>query len=350
MSKALSAPGTLSYIDFMALQHRSILSDLHYAASLPGQAHLALARALIFMERHWRVCWRFYAVLGIFLAACWFGLFLLLPEWLHLLALALALAAALASLRDTGLGWRWPSIYAAARRLEADSKLAHRPFEALSSRPVGVTTDAAVRGLWKIHREQAQMSLRGLRLPRPRFRRSGSDRWGVVYWVPLLLVGAVLTGWGELGPRLAHTFVVAAMKPPSLGGPAIVFDAWITPPAYTKLPPIMLAQSESHTLRDDTVTVPAGSTMAFRINFPDSGHHAKPRLRIAGHDTKFKDVGNGGYTLDGPVPDVSELDVRLGWSSYKSWHIVYQPDLPPTVVWRSDPKINGQDVVLSMQL
>lgn len=334
----------------MSNQHRSVLSDQQQTSNLPGKGYLALARWVIFGERHWHYCWRFYGIIGVFLAAVWFGLFETMPLWLHFPALAISLAALLFSLRGTGPGWCWPAAAAAARRLEEDSHLAHRPFEALSARPVVPMTESSVRILWKQHQARARATLAQLRLPRPRLTRSGQDRWGLLYIVPVMLVASVAAGWGQLGPRVAQALTLPAVPSPYSGGPAVLLDGWITPPVYTRLPPILLAQSETGIFRDTVVPVPAGSVVALRVNLGPEAGDTPPRLRT-GEDaaTNFKDAGDGSFTLDGPVPDTSRLDVRLGWSKLASWQLDYQPDRAPEIVWRNEPKISGHDVALDFK-
>ena len=317
---------------------------------MPGHGYLLFARWVIFGERHWHYCWRFYGVVGIFLTAVWFGLFAMMPSWLHFLVLAGCVAAVFYSWGGTGPGWRWPSESAAARRLEEDSQLAHRPFEALSARPVEPLTEASVRGLWKQHQARARMVLTQLRLPRLRLTREGQDRWALRYIVPAMLVASAAAGWGQLGSRVVQTLTLPDVRSPYSGTPAVAFDAWITPPSYTRLPPIMLAQSESGALRATIIPVPAGSVMALRVNLGPDVDDTLPRLRVgADNEILFKDSGNGSFTLDGPVPETAQIEVRRGWWNLASWRIDFQPDHAPEISWRSPPKIVGQEIVLDFK-
>ncbi|MGB4101777.1 MAG: DUF4175 family protein [Alphaproteobacteria bacterium] len=331
----------------MPNQYRSILSDQQQANSLPGRFYLSLARWIIFVERHGHFCWRFYAVAGIVLATIWFGLFEVLPLWLHIPALVIGAAALLFALRDTGPGWRWPSEAAAARRLEEDSRLAHRPFEALLAHPAAPLEESSIRGLWKQHQARARVALTRLRLPRLRLARAGSDRGLLLYVAPVMVVASAIFGWGQLGPRVVQALTVPDVRSPYTGAPPVMLDAWITPPAYTHLPPVMLAQSESGALREGVVQVPAGSTMALRINLGPEAEETPPLLRTdADADMPFKATGDGGFTLDGPVPETHRFDVRRGWWKLAGWRLDALPDRAPEIGWQETPKVSGHDVVL----
>lgn len=331
----------------MANQHRSVLSDQHQPAPTGGRGYLALTRWVIFIERHWFYCGRFYAVVGAFLAIAWFGLFAYLPSWLHFIVLSCAVAAIFYSLRGSKLGWQWPSEQAAARRLETDSALAHRPFEALAARPATPLVESTQRGVWKAHQARARQALAQLKLPRFAFVLPLGERYAVIRLViPVLVMVAVAAGWGELGLRLSQALTVPDVHAPSVSRSIAPLDAWITPPAYTKLPPIMLAQSESGAFRDTGVPVPAGSVLALRVNLGADGGDTPPILRTSSSDAAFKAAGAGGFTFDAPVPDTTQLDVRLGWSSLAKWRVAYVPDQAPEIVWRTEPKIDGQDIVL----
>ena len=181
----------------MMTEHRSVLSDHQQTTSLPGAAYLLAARWLLFIERHGRLCWRFYSVIGLFLASAWFGLFELLPPLLHFLTLAIFAAAAFYHLRGTGMGWRWPSLAAAARRLESDNRIPHRPYEALASKPAG-QPDSAIHSLWRQHQTRARAALSRLRLPRLRLNSGRRGRLRLL--VPVVMTASVAcVDHGRLG-------------------------------------------------------------------------------------------------------------------------------------------------------
>ncbi|MFN8892026.1 MAG: DUF4175 family protein, partial [Alphaproteobacteria bacterium] len=89
---------------------------------------LGLSRLALWWEGAWRALWPPLGVLGAFLALAFTGLLPTLPPVAHLLIL-IGFAAALGYLGyRAALGLGAPAADAAARRLERDSGLAHRPL------------------------------------------------------------------------------------------------------------------------------------------------------------------------------------------------------------------------------
>jgi hypothetical protein len=85
-------------------------------------------------------------VIGAFLVLAFTGLLPTLPPALHLLIL-IGFAAALGYFGYRAVqGLRAPAADAAARRLERDSGLAHRPLSVLADRPAG--DDPMAQALW----------------------------------------------------------------------------------------------------------------------------------------------------------------------------------------------------------
>lgn len=283
--------------------------------------------------------------MGLFLASAWFGLFENLPFALHLLLMAFFMLAAIRGLRGTGAAWRMPPIEAAARRLETDSGIQHRPYEALAGTPVNNT--ATVKGLWKRHQADAKAALARLRLSRPQLDLSHDDPWALRYAVIVVVAVAAVSGWGELHSRFAQAFMLAA---PSLSltqktGP--ILDAWVTPPAYTKMPPIMLAQGGAGKNNGEVIKIPAGSKIALRVNQSSEtprlhADHAVTDLIAAGEESSS-------YTFDGEVPRAGTLEVRSGWTRLGRWKVDVVPDEPPQIDWQEPPQVEGQDVVLNFR-
>ncbi|MDW8399375.1 MAG: DUF4175 family protein, partial [Acetobacteraceae bacterium] len=126
---------------------------------------LALARLALWWEAIWPALWPPLGLAGMFLAAALLGLPQLLPGAAHaalLAAVALLLALAL---------WRGfrrlprPGRAEAARRLERDSGLRHRPISAIEDRPA--TADPVALALWRAHQARAAAQLTQLRLAPP---------------------------------------------------------------------------------------------------------------------------------------------------------------------------------------
>ena len=131
-----------------------------------------------------------------------------------------------------------------------------------------------------------------------------------------------------------------------------MLDGWITPPAYTKLPPLMLAQSEAARGIQTwgpggIIKIPAGSLIALRVNLAEGAPvQDAPRLRAGNALLDFTASGNGGFRFDAEVPSVPELAVQLGWIDLTRWRIAVVSDQPPVIAWRAPPKIEGRDILL----
>ncbi|MFM7421293.1 MAG: DUF4175 family protein, partial [Alphaproteobacteria bacterium] len=112
---------------------------------------LGLSRLALWWEGAWRALWPPLGVVGAFLALAFTGLLPTLPPVLHLLIL-IGFAAALGySAYRAALGLSAPAAAAAARRLERDSGLVHRPLAVLADRPAG--NDPMAQALWQAHRD-----------------------------------------------------------------------------------------------------------------------------------------------------------------------------------------------------
>src|SRR5690606_41444897 len=121
-------------------------------------------------------------------------------------ALLLAFAAAfLWSLRRGLRAWRPAAAADAARRLERDSALAHRPVSSLSDRLAGAGHPAAA-ALWEAHRRRQEASLAALRRAPPEPAMARLDPYGVRGAVaPVLVTGLAGAAPAPLG-RMADAF------------------------------------------------------------------------------------------------------------------------------------------------
>ena len=241
---------------------------------------LGLSRLALWWEGAWRALWPPLGVIGAFLALAFSGLLPTLPPALHLLIL-IGFAAVVGYLGfRAAQGLRAPALDAAARRLERDSGLAHRPLAVLADRPAG--DDPMAQALWQAHRDRAVAELGQLRVARPSPGLAARD--------PRALRAAVLValvaGLGMAG-REAPERLLAALAPPfaePAAAPAALaarFEAWVTPPAYTGAPPQFLNAAGG------AVAVPAGS----RLHMVFSGSASPPELRLGGIAHAFAQAG-----------------------------------------------------------
>src|SRR5215831_847697 len=94
----------------------------------PLRSRIALARAVLAIEKFLPRLWPAVGFAGFYLALALTGLFALIPWPLHALVLAATITAGALSLVDGFDDFAWPRGIDAARRLERDSGFRHRPI------------------------------------------------------------------------------------------------------------------------------------------------------------------------------------------------------------------------------
>lgn len=320
-------------------QHRAADSD----GMTEPRFRLAQARAALLWERLGPALWAPLSVLGAFLALALLNLLVLLPGWLHGLALLVLAAAFLLSLFVGVRRFRKPAEDEARRRLERDSGLAHRPLHTLRDRPAG--NDPTAQALWRLHQERTRAAMRGLRVAWPGTEVPSHDRYALRALVILTLVVAGAAAWGDWRPRIA-----AALTPQFAGGGATTtatLDLWINPPDYTGLPPVFLksgstakpasqqaagSPSAEHPA-DQPVKVPQGSLVLARV----TGGGGIPSLEAGDRTSPFEAVDSTNFQVQKPVTGGTRIAVTQGGRTLGSWPIEVVPDRPPIIAHANPP-------------
>ena len=191
--------------------------------------------ALVF-ERLWPRLWLLIGLGLIFAALSFLGLWLYLDGAVHKIVLAaFGLAAVAAVVYAARIPW--PTREEAIRRIERRSDVPHRPATSYEDTLSSGATNAATSALWQAHRERLARAIARLRVGPPSPRTDRFDPWALRSLTVLLLIPAALLVTGSLGDRLASAFRFGVA---GQGTPKRV-DAWVTPPPYTALPPVLLA-------------------------------------------------------------------------------------------------------------
>lgn len=298
---------------------------------------LGLSRLALWWEGAWRALWPPLGVMGAFLALAFSGLLPTLPPVLHLLIL-IGFTAALGYFGyRAALGLSAPAADAAARRLERDSGLAHRPLAVLADRPAG--NDPMAQALWQAHRDRAAAQLGQLRVARPSPGLASRD--------PRALRAAVLValvaGLGMAG-REAPERLLAALMPPFAEPPsapialAARFEAWVTPPAYTGAPPQFLKAEGG------VVAVPAGS----RLHMVFSGSANPPELRLGSTTHAFTRMDAQSHAVELPLTEGGTLVLKRDGRDVAQWALTLTPDAPPLVAWDPAPARAGRGLALRL--
>jgi len=283
-----------------------------------------LARIVLWIESLAAAFWPAVTLIGAFVIFAIFGIPTALPAWLHLLFLLAFFVALGFSVRSGLRQFSFPARGAAQRKVERDSDLRHRPFETLTDRPV--EADGASTVLWRLHQERRRAEIGQLRVALPQAGLPERDPWALRLFVVIVLVlGLVIAG-----PRTGR-LVLAALSPQFAGSAATVpVEAWVKPPAYTGLAPILLKNDE-----DKTVAVPIGSTLEAHV----TGGSRTPRLIQGDTREDFRHIDGGGFAISQVLTTPGDLSVHRGWSTLSRWHIDIIPDTLPVVEFANPPSV-----------
>ena len=283
-------------------------------------------------------------VAGLFLTLSWLGFWLYLPPLLRAIVLvAMALLAIVALLPLVRL--RIPAAAEGLSRLDRGSGLRHRPATAIADELAVAPQDPYSLALWKIHLERTLASARSFKAGWPSPRLSATDPYALRGLVLVAVIATFIAADGEHWKRIAAAFDWQGVVLPA----NFRVDAWVTPPAYTGKPPIILAGLHpGEAPRQDAqaapvVSVPAGSTLLVRttgkLNVDVLGKGgvapAKEDVRSpAGtQEYRFKITATGTATLRGAGDDLV-------------WAFNAIPDKPPTIALTKDPEPQGHGSLL----
>jgi uncharacterized protein (TIGR02302 family) len=282
-----------------------------------------LARAAILFEALWPALWLPLTALGIFLALALLDLPPLLPGWLHAGFLALVVLA-VAGLLVHGL-WRvrLPDDRQADRRLESQSGLIHRPLSVLTDKPA--TDDATALAVWQAHASRAANQIGRLKVGVPRPNLARRDRRALRFAVLLAVVACLAIANTDSVSRL-YAAVTPSM-PVAAGAPATELQAWITPPAYTRIAPIFLKPEGG------SISVPAGSHLTVDV----SGTTTQPTLSLNDRSDAFTALAANSFQAERDLTRGGLLTVKRDGGTLAAWMLTVVADQPPTVAWGDNP-------------
>lgn len=226
--------------------------------------------ALVF-ERLWPRLWLFLGLVALFALLSLAGLWPHLPELAHQAVLGLFALAGLAAL-IYAVRVPWPTREEAVRRIERRSGVPHRPATSYEDTLTANTDNPDTRVLWQAHRERLARAIQRLRVGTLRPRTDRFDPMALRVLALLLLIPAAVLVTGSLSDRFLSAFRIGAVGT----GAATRIDAWVTPPPYTGLPPVMLADGADPSGKaagdKKLVEIPAHSLLTLRgIGFGASG-------------------------------------------------------------------------------
>lgn len=199
-----------------------------------------LSKLALFFERLWPRLWWLIGLGSLFAVLSFAGVWLHLPSVAHQLALAaFAIAAVIAVLYAARAPW--PTRDEAVRRIERRSGVPHRPASSYEDQLTAQTSNPETNALWQAHRERLKRAIERLKVGNPSPRTDRTDPFAFRSLPLLLLIPAALLVTGSLSDRFASAFRFGTKEL----GPGTRVDAWMTPPPYTAVPPILLADGSA---------------------------------------------------------------------------------------------------------
>ncbi len=284
------------------------------------------ARLILSFERLWPALWPALGLAGLFLIAGLLDLLPFLPGWAHATVLGLVGLGFLALLLHGLRRIVWPDAPAADRRLEAASGLKHRPLQALTDQPARLNSGGAGGDtLWRAHIARTAAQIKRLRTGIPRPGLAAIDRRALRGGLVVGLVAAVgIAGWqapGRLARAVTPQFALPA--PP----PAMLLQAWITPPAYTGIAPVFLKSDGG------AATVPAGSRLSLSL----SGGAGEPALTLAGRGVELKALDTTSFQAELDLQEGGRLALTRNGSGIAGWDLTVVADIAPVVSFPEPP-------------
>ena len=226
-----------------------------------------------------------------------------------------------------------PTRQEALRRLERTAGIKHRPASSYEDR-LGATPPKETAALWAAHRERLGKLIARLKPSWPAPRTDRKDPYAIRAALLLAVVAAFLATGGNVLDRLRAAFTPAASSAPAL----LRLDAWVTPPVYTGLAPIVLA--------DGNETVGAGAESFRALSVPERSElivrtHAPQGETVSlvtsrdGAEAKTIEPKQGGseglvefnVALNEPI----SADVKIGGQTVSKWRFDLIKDEAPTI-------------------
>ncbi len=300
---------------------------------------VGLSRLALIGERVWEALLWPFLVLAAFLILSMFDLWSALPPLLHralLVAFAVALLVSLLPL----IRFPMPTRAEALRRLERHADIKHRPASSYEDK-LGTTSRADTALLWAAHRERLSRLVAKLKPSWPAPRTDRKDPYAIRAGLLLVLIVALLAAGPNRWDRIAAAFTPAARTSTAL----MRLDAWVTPPVYTGVAPIVLADgsepvgSGNETFR--ALSVPERSELIVRafaprgesvslVSQPDDGTPANaviPKLTGSQGLLEFKL----------PLTSPGAVDVRVSGNTVAKWRFDLIKDGVPQIALMGNP-------------
>lgn len=313
----------------------------------PGDASLArnfewrvsLSRLALVSERTWEALLWPFLVLAAFLIISLLDLWSVFPLLVHrglLVAFGVALLVSFLPL----IRFPVPTRAEALRRLERNADIKHRPASSYEDR-LGTTPRGDTALLWTAHRERLSKLVAKLKPRWPIPRSDRKDPYAIRSALLLVLIVAALAAGPNRFDRIAAAFSPAGRTATAL----LRLDAWVTPPVYTGVAPIVLADGSepvgagTETFR--ALSVPERSELIVRAYAPHGESVSLVSRADDGSEAKTvapKTTGSQGlveFTLALTTPRAA--DVKVGGNTVAKWRFDLIKDEAPQISLIGNP-------------
>ncbi|CAN0406958.1 unnamed protein product, partial [Phaeothamnion confervicola] len=215
------------------------MAQIDTRPSVPVEAFerkIRWSRIALFIEGMWPRLWLIVGLAALFVVVSLAGLWDALGITTHKISLAVFFMLLAASL-FYAVRAPWPTRDDAVRRMERGSGVPHRPATSYEDTLSLNKDDPTTGAIWQAHRQRLAAQIERLGVGRPRPRTDRRDPFAIR---AALLLG-VVTLLGLVGDGARDRMWAAFRFGPPLTAAEARLDAWITPPAYTGRPPVLLA-------------------------------------------------------------------------------------------------------------
>lgn len=290
-------------------------------------------------ERVWEaLLWPFLVILT-FLVISLLELWSLLPPLAHRVLLGgfgLALIVSFLPLLRISL----PTREEALRRLERHAGIKHRPASSYED-SLSATPPKETVALWAAHRERLAGLIAKLKPSWPAPRTDRKDPYAIRAALFLGVVAAALAAGGNVPDRLRAAFAPDATSAPAL----LRLDAWVTPPVYTGIAPIVLADGSekigagAESFR--ALSVPERSELIVRTHAPQgesislitSRDGATESTKVAPKKSGSEGLVEFNVALNAP----QSAAVEIGGETVAKWRFDLIEDVAPTISLMANP-------------
>jgi uncharacterized protein (TIGR02302 family) len=327
----------------MARRSRSNSNDQEAADAKALKARfetrVRLSWLALFAERAWEaLLWPFVVVCA-FLVFTLLGGWSLLPPMAHRVLLGAFLLAAIVSLLPL-IRIAMPTRAEALRRLERNANIKHRPASSYED-TLGTTPPEETAQLWALHRQRLARLVAKLKPSWPAPRTDREDPYALRSALFLALIASFIAAGGDVRSRLDQAFSPAASASAAL----LRLDAWVTPPVYTGMAPIVLADGSeaigqgAEAFR--ALSVPERSQLIVRTHAPEGETVTLTVFKEDGSEAKTIEpkasAAAGLVEFNVGLMEPTTADVRISGSTVAQWQVAMIEDAAPQIALITEP-------------